>query len=456
MLTPKHEKEMSLSWANPHPENTTANQKIAVALIGLSLIALVIALFGGASVSPLAFLTTFLVSLSAGSILFTVEQYRNTTPGIKNNGVMFNNVNSRGLIAWLMGITFTGFYVVLYFRDDLLTGIITMFDPLSMATRGVAADKWFTYGAFYTIAVLLMGIKYIYKYRHNQYQIIRTISVTFFQLGFAFLIPAFLASVNQPEYYFHYFWPLSPYAGEPNNVMYLTGTFGKIGLIFILISTAMLVIVTPIMTYFYGKRWYCSWVCGCGGLAETAGDPFRHLSDKSLKAWKAERYIIHGVLVVIILITAMLWIDHYTGFFGGFSQVAFKYYYFAISSMFAGVVGTGFYPLLGNRIWCRFGCPMAAILGLIQRFKSRFRITTNGDQCISCGNCSTYCEQGIDVRWYAQRGQNIVRASCVGCGVCAAVCPRGVLRLENGPDDNETRLGVQAIHISRDEVKVLS
>ena len=40
---------------------------------------------------------------------------------------------------------------------------------------------------------------------------------------------------------------------------------------------------------------------------------------------------------------------------------------------------------------------------------------------------------GIDVRWYAQRGQNIIRASCVGCGMCAEVCPRGVLRLENAP-----------------------
>ena len=39
---------------------------------------------------------------------------------------------------------------------------------------------------------------------------------------------------------------------------------------------------------------------------------------------------------------------------------------------------------------------------------------------------------GIDVRSYAQRGQDIVRASCVGCGICAEVCPRGVLRLENG------------------------
>ena len=42
---------------------------------------------------------------------------------------------------------------------------------------------------------------------------------------------------------------------------------------------------------------------------------------------------------------------------------------------------------------------------------------------------------GIDVRWYAQRGQNIVRSSCVGCGICSSVCPRGVLNLENRDED---------------------
>ncbi len=110
-------------------------------------------------------------------------------------------------------------------------------------------------------------------------------------------------------------------------------------------------------------------------------------------------------------------------------------YGFLIGSIFAGVIGTGFYPIFGNRVWCRFGCPLAAYLGFVQRFKSRFRITTNGGQCISCGNCSTYCEQGIDVRAYAQKGENIVRSSCVGCGICSAVCPRGVLKLENGPEE---------------------
>ena len=43
---------------------------------------------------------------------------------------------------------------------------------------------------------------------------------------------------------------------------------------------------------------------------------------------------------------------------------------------------------------------------------------------------------GIDVRAYAQRGENIIRSSCVGCGICAAVCPRGVLKLENSKLEN--------------------
>jgi polyferredoxin len=130
-------------------------------------------------------------------------------------------------------------------------------------------------------------------------------------------------------------------------------------------------------------------------------------------------------------------------------------YGFFIGAIFSGVIGVGFYPLMGSRVWCRFGCPMAAILGLQQRFFSRFRITTNGGQCISCGNCSTYCEMGIDVRHYAQRGQNIVRASCVGCGICAAVCPRGVLKLENGSMDiHERTSDIRTLRIDQSGVHI--
>ena len=58
---------------------------------------------------------------------------------------------------------------------------------------------------------------------------------------------------------------------------------------------------------------------------------------------------------------------------------------------------------------------------------------------------------GIDVRAYAQKGQDIVRASCVGCGICAAVCPRGVLRLENSAIDVHTR--AEAVRVIRLDVE---
>jgi ferredoxin-type protein NapH len=239
--------------------------------------------------------------------------------------------------------------------------------------------------------------------------------------------------LNQPEFYFSYFWPLKYDYLFPDTVSGLLSSPGGFGVFLIFWSLMMTFAATPILTYFFGKRWYCSWVCGCGGLAETAGDPYRHLSDKSREAWRWEVAILYPVLGFIILTTLLLWLNSYLqgSLLGNLSGGFARSYGFFIGAIFSGVIGVGFYPLLGSRVWCRFGCPMAAILGILQKHLSRFRITTNGGQCISCGNCSVYCEMGIDVRWYAQQGKPIIRASCVGCGMCATVCPRGVLKLEN-------------------------
>ena len=283
-----------------------------------------------------------------------------------------------------------------------------------------------------------MGIRMIIKYRDNNYQIIRTISVMFFQTTFAFILPEILVRLNQPYYDFKNIWPLDYdffFDFELNKLI----ASGQIGIFMIVWGIALALIGVPLFTYFFGKRWYCSWVCGCGGLAETLGDPFRQLSDKSLRAWKIEQGSIYTVLVFAVVMTIGVLYTYFTGASTvlGINTYSMREVYGAIiGAGFAGVVGTGFYPFMGNRVWCRFGCPLAAYMGIVQRFKSRFRITTNGGQCISCGNCSTYCEMGIDVRSYAQKGENIVRASCVGCGVCAAVCPRGVLKLENSSVDN--------------------
>ena len=489
------------------------NRKLKQSGIGLGLLGLCIFLI------PLIYtiesqsfwLVGSFLTMTIGGFIYFQQLYGNSLPGIKNNGVWFNALTTQGLSGWILGMTLTGFYITLYWFPEYLgystngqsTGLVALFDPLSYLLNGQAATQWFLYGTLYTFAILLFGIKFIGKYWGNRYQIFRTISVIFFQLFFAFLIPELLTKLNPETPYFakdlKNMWPLNYYFFEEWHLTNLING-ADLGYFFLIFGLLLVFVGSPILTYFFGKRWYCSWVCGCGGLAETAGDPFRQLSSKKLSIWKLERWMIHAVLVfvsittiasiwsflsqnpeltslsretflftliallIVLFIALLVWkknnLEKDARFtmisigtvilvslciqgFSGQDQILFlnsytyqKWYGFGIGAAFSGVLGVGFYPFLGSRVWCRFGCPMAAILGLQQRLLSRFRISTNGGQCISCGNCSTYCEMGIDVRAYAQRGENIIRSSCVGCGICAAVCPRGVLKLENSKLEN--------------------
>ena len=264
-------------------------------------------------------LTIGFLMMSIGVVGFSYSLYFTSLAGIRNNGVWFSSLVSRGIWGWLLGLVLTAFYVLLYFYPEFLgyneagksSGLVAFFDPLSVLLNGKPATQWFLYGTVYTLAIILFGIKFIFKYRNNRYQVFRTISVIFFQLGFAFLIPEILSKLNQDLPYFSKdlknMWPLNYYFFEDwhfNNM--LNG--GNLGLFILVFGLLMMFIISPILTYFFGKRWYCSWVCGCGGLAETAGDPFRQLSSKKISVWKFERWMIHVVLVFIFITTiAVIW-----------------------------------------------------------------------------------------------------------------------------------------------------
>ena len=447
-------------------DTMSLTQKSALAAVGAGFVLQIAAAFGAKLPNAGLLLTLSLSLIGLGTLVYGYEMYRNKPEGIKNDNLWHNSLTGRGALAWLLGIVLTGFYILLYWYPEYLglgengavnTGLIAFFDPLSYALKGKPASQWFVYGVLYTLLIATLGVKFIWKYRHNRYQLVRTCSVIFWQTAIAFLLPEILANFNLPFNDFKSIWPLNYYFFFDWHIteMLHNGTFGLFMLFWGIFS---FVVISPVLTYFYGKRWYCSWVCGCGGLAETAGDSFRHLSDKSLTAWKIERYVIYGVLVFVTVMTAMVLYTRFTGaaeFLFLNSYQLSKWYGSFIGAAFSGVVGVGFYPIMGSRVWCRFGCPMAGYLGILQKYFSRFRITTNGGQCISCGNCSSACEMGIDVKAYAQKGQDIVRASCVGCGICSAVCPRGVLRLENGSVDlNERTSQLRTIHIPETEVGI--
>ena len=369
-----------------------------------------------------------------GALMYIIPDKFTGPAGIKNNGVFTNSATNGGLIGILVTVFLVSVYIALYFFPEYIIEWVALVDPMFKVLNGSGAGSWSIYGFIYTLAIVIMGVRMFIKYRHSNYHIARTSSIIFFQSCFAFLIPEILIKLNQPSTDLKNMWPLDYDFFDAWNLDSLSSS-GGIGMFMLVWGITLFTIGVPLFTYFFGKRWYCSWVCGCGGLAETAGDPYRQLSDKSMKAWRIERWVIHSVLVFAVLMTGATLYTYFTDVktIAGIDTYTFRSAYgFYIGALFSGVVGTGFYPKMGNRVWCRFGCPLAAYIGFIQRYKSRFRITTNGSQCISCGNCSTYCEMGIDVKAYAQRGEDIVRSSCVGCGVCSSVCPRGVLKLENG------------------------
>lgn len=339
-------------------------------------------------------------------------------------GWLKHDITTRGVTAWLLSALILAFYIFLYMSDKFAS----VPDYITPMAHAVGLDnKWTLYGLLYTIAIVAGGVYMLYKYSHNAYQVIRTCVVMFVQIVLAFSVPQILKIFDQPAFYFSYLWPLKIEYFYPS-------TLADMPILFVLWSILGSLVLVPVLGIFFGKRWYCSWVCGCGGLANTAGEPFRHLTSTRSEAWAFEKYAVHITLVVSFVLTGLVAASYLIGdSYPTLSTAANRMqsgYGLLVTAVLQGVIGVGLYPIGGTRIWCRNFCPMAALLGLIQKF-GRFRITVKDDMCISCGLCTKYCEMGIDVRAYAQANQDFARAACVGCGMCEEVCPRGVLHLEN-------------------------
>lgn len=329
---------------------------------------------------------------------------------------------NRSPVGWLLSAALVTFYVLLYWTESLFGRDI--FQPVADLLH--LRNRWYLYGAIYSVGMIGGAIVYLGQHGNSRYHRARITVNVLVQVMLGFTLPFVMPLFQQPEFYFSYFWPLKYDYLYPH-------TLQGLPVYLALYSVVGSVLVAPLMAVWFGKRWYCSWICGCGALANTFGDPWRHLTATSSRSWRFEQYSIHLTMVVALLATGVVvagqLLSHEWQAFYAFSNSVKGGYGFVVGALLSGVVGTGLYPVLGPRVWCRNFCPMAAILGIAQK-AGRFRIRVKRDMCISCGNCTTYCEMGIDVRAYAQQNQSFTRASCVGCGMCAHVCPRGVLRLE--------------------------
>jgi Pyruvate/2-oxoacid:ferredoxin oxidoreductase delta subunit len=128
--------------------------------------------------------------------------------------------------------------------------------------------------------------------------------------------------------------------------------------------------------------------------------------------------------------SAVLQVKAASSALSGATEFAKHWYGLMVDFGLASIVGVALYPWLGNRVWCRFFCPLRAWMELLSKRFGRLAIAAD-DRCISCGECTRYCQMGIDVQGFAQQQLHFdnVATACIQCGICVEVCPMDVLTL---------------------------
>lgn len=192
-------------------------------------------------------------------------------------------------------------------------------------------------------------------------------------------------------------------------------------------------VIIPTLIYYWGKGAYCGWICSCGALAETLGDAHRHKMPHG-PFWNR----LNMVGQMFLWFAGLLMLLRIVGWSVPGEDAAdrsFKYlskelpllnYSYFVDLIWAGILGVGLYFHFSGRVWCRFACPLAALMHIFARF-SRFRILADKKKCISCNVCTSVCHQGIDIMNFANKGLPMEDPQCVRCSACVQSCPTGVL-----------------------------
>ena len=334
-------------------------------------------------------------------------------------------------------------------------------DPATLVgTVAISArDPGFYYSIAYSLAILLFGIARIRR-RKTPYVTAQTATLTAIQIVPLFLLPfivlpllghngAFDAGFGKT--FADHLFPAADY-GHGREYwrafgfilawpLFIWNVFSPKPLSWWLaIAFLQTFVLIPLIIRRWGKGAYCGWICSCGALAETMGDAHRSKMPHG-PLWNRVNMAGQVILAAAFLlffgrVISWSWPNTSVG------QAAAKFYehglsnfsvfgirldyYHLVDIFLAGIVGVGLYFWFSGRVWCRFACPLAALMHVYTRF-SRFRIFPEKEKCISCNVCTSVCHQGIDVMNFANKGLPMEDPQCVRCSACVQACPTGVL-----------------------------
>lgn len=321
-----------------------------------------------------------------------------------------------------------------------------------------ANDRGFYYSLAYCLCVLIFGIRRI-KRRKTPYVRRQTIILNLFQWIPLFILPYIVLpwmgangwfSAGAGQWFAETFFSNGKGEGSTDYwrafgfvlawPLFVFNMFTEAPLWgWLVLSVIQTFVIIPLIVRRWGKGAYCGWICSCGALAETMGDAHRHKMPHG-PFWNKVNMIGQVFLAFAFIILAVRiigWVLPESVFGAVFKYLLYgapngdglpflNYAYF-VDLIWAGVIGVSFYFHLSGRVWCRFGCPLAALMHIYQRAFGKFRIFSEKEKCISCNVCTSVCHQGIDVMSFANKGKPMEDTECVRCSACVQQCPTGVL-----------------------------
>ncbi len=145
----------------------------------------------------------------------------------------------------------------------------------------------------------------------------------------------------------------------------------------------------------------------------------------SLSLYPLFNYAIRAVFDTIYQLNPPVMVDVSEALYGLLkkSLLSFQQPYFH-QGVFLGLI---FMTVLGlnlvqKRFWCRYLCPLGALLGLFSRHAFLQRSVSEG--CNSCDACTNSCQGGA----LAEGGDRWKTAECLYCLNCDDPCPRNAVR----------------------------
>ncbi|MDP2727723.1 MAG: 4Fe-4S binding protein [Dehalococcoidia bacterium] len=198
----------------------------------------------------------------------------------------------------------------------------------------------------------------------------------------------------------------------------LTGIYGGAVLHYLIAK-----VVGPLI---FNRTW-CSWTCWTAMVLDYLPFP-RNKGGRLPTRWGNLRYV-HFVLSLGLVL--VLWF--------GFS---YRVQSQSITELYWLIVGNALYysvaivlafALKDNRAFCKYVCPITAILKIGSRF-SLWKIAGNAEKCNTCGACEKVCPTDIRIIDYIKNGQRVLSTECIMCLRCENVCVQKALETNWGFD----------------------